>query len=193
MDGSKSGVVPRTCLSKNALKPRPQNGPPGRPGQGPMTPVRPNGAPRPMTPQGRNSPAPFAQAPRPLTPTGRGPSNPSAPPFAQVPRPASASPAGRQRAASNAGPAPYIAYVPNGQPQNRAVSQPRSMSPGPYGAAGLKPSARPENTRRRSQSVSMIDTNKAVAGSPPAVLSPLGQMPARKPVGGMASPPAPTS
>jgi hypothetical protein len=176
MDGQRSGVVPRTCLSKHPLKPRPQNGPPqGRPqARGPPA-------------SGRSSPAPYAQAPRPLTPTGR--SSP-APPYAQPPRPASpygqgrpaspyghpSSPMTRPRANSNA--SPYIAYQPQG----------RSMSPGPYGAGQMKP-PRPDVSRARSNSLGQVTpkVNSPPIGSSP--LAPLNQVPARKAIGGAASPP----
>lgn len=177
MDGSKSGVVPRSCLSKATLHARPANVPrqglPTRPGapRGPA-PNGPGAIPRPLTPGGgRNSPVPGGRAspgpgsmvPRPLTPTGR-----NAPaPYAQQPRTMSpvAGP-GRARANSNA--SPYVAYQPMG----------RSMSPGPYGAGGLKPTPRPRNLRRRSKSVSEMADIKASGAAP----SPL--MPARKPVAG---------
>jgi hypothetical protein len=177
MDGSKSGVVPRSCLSKAPLQPRSANAPrqglPTRPSpqRGPA-PNGPGSIPRPLTPGGgRNSPVPSGRAssrpgsmvPRPLTPTGRN----SPAPYAQQPRPMSpvAGP-GRARANSNA--SPYVAYQPTG----------RSMSPGPYGAGGLKPTPRPQNLRRRSKSVSEMADIKASSAAP----SPL--VPARKPVGG---------
>lgn len=178
MDGSKSGVVPRSCLSKAALQQRPANAPrqglPARPGpqaRGPQ-PNGPGDIPRPLTPGGgRNSPVPGGRAstgpgsmvPRPLTPTGRN----SPAPYAQQQRQMSpvAGPS-RARASSNA--SPYMAYQPTG----------RSMSPGPYGAGGLKPTPRPDNARRRSKSVSEMADIKASGAAP----SPL--IPARKPVGG---------
>lgn len=178
MDGSKGGVVPRSCLSKAPLQARPANLPrqglPARPGpqaRGPG-PNGPGVIPRPLTPGGgRNSPAPSGRAspapgsmvPRPLTPTGRN----SPAPYAQQPR--SMSPvAGPGRARANSNASPYVAYQPTG----------RSMSPGPYGAGGLKPTPRPQNLRRRSKSVSETVDMKASSAAP----SPL--MPARKPVGG---------
>jgi hypothetical protein len=168
MDGSKSGVVPRSCLSKAALQARPTNGPrqaiPTRPaGQARGPPPRsPGGIPQPLTPGGgRNSPGPNSpMVPRALTPTGR--NSPAA--FAQQQRSASQ---GRPRASSGA--APYVAYQPTG----------RAMSPGPYGAGGLKPTPRPENQRRRSKSVSQVGDIKpqSPTGSVPRPL-----MPSRKPV-----------
>ena len=182
MDNSRSGVVPRTCLSKSPLKPRPQNAP-STPRSGNAPSFAPGAqTPRPLTPgSGRNSPAPFAQAARPQTPTSRN----SPAPYAQPPRPSSpytgrpespygsrtASPMGRARAGSNA--TPYVAYNPNG---------PRSMSPGPYGAGGLKPTPRPDNLRRRSNSVGTVPADLSKVAAAPAK-SQLSQMPVRKPVG----------
>ncbi|KIW05646.1 uncharacterized protein PV09_03514 [Verruconis gallopava] len=176
MDRSQQGVVPRTCLSKNTVKPRqgpPPQGYPGGPGpRGPNSPMRgPGGsgpvpygqAPRPMTPQGRNSPAPYGQPGRPMTPQGR----PMTPTGRNSPAP------GRPRAQSNAGPAQYTAYAPQG----------RSMSPGPYLQG---PPARPdEASRKRSNSTSNMGNVQ-----PPKPLSLTAGVPAssvsRKPVPGQA-------
>jgi hypothetical protein len=195
MDRSQQGVVPRTCLSKNTVKPRqgpPPQGRPGGPGpRGPNSPqmrgppglygqpprpMTPQGPPRPMTPQGAPRPMTPQGAPRPMTPQG-GRNSPA--PYAQPGRPMtptgrnSPAPMGRPRAQSNAGPAPYQAYAP----------QARSMSPGPYGAPGLmKPPTRPdEATRRRSNSMGSMGNTQSVKP-----LSPTNSMPsvARKPVPG---------
>jgi len=161
LDGSRSGVVPRSCLSKAPLKPRPTNGPsPNRP---PIRGPPPPGAiPGPLTPGGgRNSPVPGVQVPRPLTPTGRN----SPAPYAQSPRPMSPA---RPRARANSNASPYLAYQPQG----------RSMSPGPYGAGQLKPTPRPDMNRRRSKSVSQLsDASSTVIPAPLQTLT-------RKPVGG---------
>ncbi|KAF2421854.1 hypothetical protein EJ08DRAFT_490121 [Tothia fuscella] len=196
MDRSQQGVVPRTCLSKTTVKARPAgpapqgrpNGPPrGSPQmRSPGGPMGPSGhnSPRPMTPQGRpdppsgrNSPAPYPGGR--ASPAFGGRASPA--PYAQAPRPLSPAgrPAGRARAASNA--SPYAPYNPNQ----------RSQSPGPYGAGQLKPTQRPENQRRRSNSMSnMAPPNM---GSPPtssplsaSSIPPLSQIPMRKPVPGQA-------
>lgn len=53
MDRTQQGVVPRTCLSKMPVKPRPQGPPPMRPDGRPMTPTGPPGMmPPPLTPTG---------------------------------------------------------------------------------------------------------------------------------------------
>lgn len=216
MDRSQQGVVPRTCLSKHVIKPRPTGQPQTRPG-GPKSPG-PRGpppqqqmrgpptarnSPSPYSPgNGRNSPAPYGQAQRPMTPTGRSSPAPgraspspyndhggrnSPAPFAQVPRPLSPGgrPAqgGRARAATNS--SPYVAYQPTG----------RSMSPGPYGAGQLRPTERPENQRRRSNSMSNITrspnspptTSPLSASSTSRLAQPVSQIPVRKPVPGQAS------
>ncbi|TID22300.1 hypothetical protein E6O75_ATG11094 [Venturia nashicola] len=195
MDRSQQGVVPRTCLSKQMVKPRPNpnnsgrsGAPPSqlpRPSQGPRGPG-PNGNPQMRGPgphmmagNGRNSPAPFAQAPRPLTPTGRGA------PFAQAPRPMS--PAGsrqgqRSRAMSNA---PYRAYQPGPGPQGPNGQQQRSQSPGPYGPPGMmRPPPIKDNNRRRSNSMSNIAPGSAHTGNAPMVRKTPSL--ARKPVPGQA-------
>jgi len=175
MDRSQQGVVPRTCLSKNSVKPRPgpppqQRGPPRNGPNGPNSPMRgppPQG--RPMTPTGgRNSPAPFQQAPRPMSPAG-GRNSPA--------------PGGRARAGSSAGApgAAYAAYAPQG----------RSMSPGPYGAPGgmMPPPSRPDAASRpRANSLGSAGA-QAPQLPPVKPLSPQSSSAggvARKPVPGMA-------
>jgi hypothetical protein len=182
MDRSQQGVAPRTCLSKNTVKPRqgpPPQGRPGAPGPRGANSPQMRGPPgRPMTPQsGRNSPAQFAQSGRPMTPNGRN----SPAPFAQPGRPMTPtgrnSPApGRARAQSNAGPAPYQAYAPQG----------RSMSPGPYGLPGMQPPSRPDAASRgRSNSMSNMGNGNLPPVKP---LSPTSAAPgvSRKPVPGQA-------
>lgn len=185
MDRSQQGVVPRTCLSKNAVKPRPppnqqpprgpglRGSPPrgmnGPPPNGPLAPqpLTPTGGsfPRSGPPNGRNSPGPSSRnSPgsnsRPMTPTGHG--FPPAP-FGNASRP--------QSSGGQAG-------------RTRSGSVPRSMSPGPAG------SARNADQRRRSNSMSNIMSPNAGSrrNSPPG-MSPLGQgsmlpVPTRKPVPG---------
>lgn len=113
MDRSAQGVVPRTCLSKHPVKPRPQSPRPGP--NGPNGPMRGPGAP------------PFAQSPRPHSPSGGrnspGPRNMSPAPYAQSPRPLTPN-GGRGRGNSN--PAPFA--NPNG----------RSASPAPNGGSKLR-------------------------------------------------------
>ncbi|KAF2402399.1 hypothetical protein EJ06DRAFT_337759 [Trichodelitschia bisporula] len=196
LDRSQQGVVPRTCLSKNPVKPRPnpnqqqQNRPRGPPPQNRGSPSGPapfaNPVPRPLTPTGRKSPAPFQQAPRSMTPTGRN----SPAPYAQPPR--AMTPTGnRPRAASNA--SPYMAYNP----------QARSMSPGPYGSGQLQTPQRPEPNRRRSNSMGQLSQPQLPAVASPVsamnspgpsspqshIVSPIGSVITRKPVPGQ-SPPA---
>lgn len=77
MDRAAQGVVPRTCLSKQPVKPRPQS-----PNRGPRGPQMP-GSGRNSPSQGRMSPGPYAQAPRPLTPTSGRPRANSNAPFVQ--------------------------------------------------------------------------------------------------------------
>ncbi|QDS78120.1 hypothetical protein FKW77_004321 [Venturia effusa] len=213
MDRSQQGVVPRTCLSKQMVKPRPNpnnsspsgfppSAPPQqpRPGQGIRGPG-PNGSPQMRGPgpqvsgNGRNSPAAFAQIPRPLTPNGRNSPAPhqgqggraSPAPFAQGPRPMS--PAGgrqgqRSRAMSNA-PA-YRAYQPGSGPHGPHGAQQRSQSPGPYGPPGMMPPPIKDNSRRRSNSMSNIAPGSApnvAAKSPMMTKAPSL---ARKPVPGQA-------
>ncbi|TKA83105.1 hypothetical protein B0A55_00889 [Friedmanniomyces simplex] len=71
MDRSQQGVVPRTCLSKLPVKPRPQ-GPPSQSLNGPpMSPTGPPGmTPRPLTQTGRDRTGSSAGIERPSTPTG---------------------------------------------------------------------------------------------------------------------------
>ncbi|KAE9970229.1 hypothetical protein BLS_008158 [Venturia inaequalis] len=212
MDRSQQGVVPRTCLSKQMVKPRPNpnhpspsGAPPSappqqpRPGPGPRGPG-PNGkpqmrgpGPQMMSGNGSNPPAPFAQVPRPLTPTGRNSPAPyqgqggraSPAPFAQAPRPMS--PAGgpqgqRSRAMSNA---PYRTYQPG--PQGPNGQQQRSQSPGPYGPPGMmRPPPITDNNRHRSNSLSNVVPRSApiVAGDAPMVTKTPSLT--RKPVPGQA-------
>ncbi|KAF2664602.1 hypothetical protein BT63DRAFT_93490 [Microthyrium microscopicum] len=182
MDQSKQGVVPRTCLSKHPIKPRPASPgrgsprapPPGMRGPGgpppfaqPPRPHSPGGAasgrasPSPY-PNGRNSPAPFANG-------GRNSPNPgrmSPGPFAQAPRPLTPTGQGaRPRANSNA---PYSNYNANM----------RSQSPGPMGPNGAS-RLRQQQSRPRSQSTSNL------VGPPPSKIpAPVGAVPTRKPVPG---------
>ncbi|KAK5727964.1 hypothetical protein LTR17_012271 [Elasticomyces elasticus] len=72
MDRSQQGVVPRTCLSKLPVKPRPQGPPQGSNGRpiSPMGPPAPGMTPRPLTPTGRERTGSSAGIERPSTPTG---------------------------------------------------------------------------------------------------------------------------
>lgn len=98
MDGSQTGVVPRTCLSARPVKPRRGPPPSGFDGPGPRgpPPMRPDG--RPMSPMGR----PMSPAGRPMTPNGR-----------------SMSPAGTGRSMSPG---------PGGPPRFYSAGRPRSPS-----------------------------------------------------------------
>ncbi|OXV09771.1 hypothetical protein Egran_02466 [Elaphomyces granulatus] len=145
LDGSKEGVVPRTCLSARPVKPR-SPGPRGPPMMGP------NG--RPMSPAGgRFSPVPMGPPPmrppvgpprfypdgRPVTPTHHGF---PAPPRLQQGRP------------SSPGPRQFPDFPrPLSPGQGDRFPQQRSMSPGPYGRPGMQrpPVIRAE--RKRSSSV----------------------------------------
>lgn len=141
MDGSVTGIAPRTCLSARPLQPRrppgPGQGPPrgGPPIMGPngrpMSPAGarpPNGAGpprfyqdgRPMTPSGTRSMSPGpSEMPRPLTPGGSSrPSSPS--PSAGRARSNSNRPivqAGPSPLAPPTGPLPSTPVQPNDQPQ----------------------------------------------------------------------------
>lgn len=179
MDRSQQGVVPRTCLSKHAVKPRP---PPGQDPRGPPRNSPPRGPPRgppPMGPPGgRNSPGPFGPPGpgRPMTPTGRNSPGPNGmPPMALFGNP------GRPGSPGMRGP-------PGPGGRARSGSVPRSMSPGPYGSGG-RPQMAPGDTRRRSNSMSQLmgGAPGSRRNSPPG-FSPLGQgqsnfsRPQRKPV-----------
>jgi hypothetical protein len=166
MDRSQQGVVPRTCLSKNTVKPRqgpPPQGRPNGPPNGQRGPPPPGFQPgRPMTPTGRNSPAPYGPGPqgRPMTPNG-----------------GRNSPAPGQGPRNGPGPAPYAAYIPQ-----------RSMSPGPYGAPGgmAPPPSRPDAaSRQRSNSLGSAPPQQQGPVQPVKPLSPQSSV-ARKPVPGVA-------
>ncbi|KAK1816001.1 hypothetical protein LTR12_009598 [Friedmanniomyces endolithicus] len=70
MDRSQQGVVPRTCLSKLPVKPRPQGPPPHGLNGPPMSQIGAGMTPRPLTPTGRDRTASPAGIERPSTPTG---------------------------------------------------------------------------------------------------------------------------
>ncbi|KAF2157065.1 hypothetical protein K461DRAFT_10090 [Myriangium duriaei CBS 260.36] len=93
MDRSKQGVAPRTCLSKMALKPRP-NGPP--PGMAPL---------RPQSPGMRNfSGPPSAGLRDPLYPAPLSPSMPNMNVSSGMPQNSNSPPGGRQRSYSQSQP-----------------------------------------------------------------------------------------
>ncbi|KAJ9627049.1 hypothetical protein H2203_003509 [Taxawa tesnikishii (nom. ined.)] len=183
MDRSQQGVVPRTCLSKLPVKPRPQ-GPPGAQGH----PMSPSGGPdvcrpsNPPAPNGCVSPGPQSpMLPKPLSPNvnGHGPQQraPTSPPTQ----------AGRQRSRTLTNASPRAGSHGNQQ---------RAMSPGPYMSVP-KPQL---NTRRRSNSMGQIMTPGQMSPTKPAplninfstpsltnlVLPSAGGVPARKPVPGQA-------
>jgi hypothetical protein len=135
MDRSKQGVVPRTCLSKHPVKPRPSSpargnprGPQGMRGPPPLGPPPFAQPPRPLTPgSGRNSPGPSSYNNGRASPGpngGRMSPSPYQPSSSAVPRPLT--PTGGRNGPRN--PAPYA------QP-----GAGRSMSPGPYGGSRLRP------------------------------------------------------
>lgn len=104
MDRSKQGVVPRTCLSKHPVKPRPAS--PGQRGPPPPRGAPPPGIRNPAS--GSSSPGPRSMSPAParaLTPTGGRDRSGNNAPYAQSPiRSQSPGPHGgsRLRSESNA-------------------------------------------------------------------------------------------
>jgi len=157
MDRSQQGVVPRTCLSRHPVKPRP-SGPPPQSRQH-ASPPRMRPAPsgnafaqaRPLSPStGHNSPNPFASP----MPSGR--NSPS--PYGSQPQTPTGLPTGRPRAQSNV--SPYTGH-------------PRALSPGPYSAGNLQPMV-PVEARRRSNSMGQLQ------------MVPSSAVPVRKPVPGRA-------
>jgi hypothetical protein len=174
MDRAAQGVVPRTCLSKHAIKPRPAS--PGPRGPGPRGPGM----------RGPGGPPPFAQPPRPRSaasgrnsPTpypgsGRNSPGPRAmSPGANTPRPLTPTQGGRGRSSSNVPPSSY----------NPAM---RSQSPGPNGGSRLRPQESGPS-RRRSNSMGQVNgaRNESSAGNVGSKIpTPVGQVPTRKPVPG---------
>lgn len=155
MDRSQQGVVPRTCLSRHPVKPRPTGPPPQTRGQH-ASPPRMRPAPagnafaqaRPLSPStGRNSPNPFASP----MPSGR-----NSPPHSSQSQTPTGLLTGRPRAQSNV--SPYTGH-------------PRALSPGPYAIGNLQPMV-PVEARRRSNSMGQLQTGPGSA------------VPMRKPVPG---------
>lgn len=191
MDRSAQGVVPRTCLSKHAVKPRPASPSGGRPQGPPMRNGMPGGPPpfaqppRPhsaasgrnspggrMSPTGRMSPGPGRMSPAPGRASGRN----SPAPYAQAPRPLT--PTGRARANSSS--APFIAYQPHA----------RSQSPGPNGGSRLRPQeSSPAVQRRRSNSMSQVNGTSGLKKEDSPAPAPLSKIPT---AGGVARKPVPT-
>jgi hypothetical protein len=189
MDRSAQGVVPRTCLSKHPVKPRPASPSGGRPRGPPMRNGAPGGPPpfaQPPRPHssasGRNSPGPGRMSPAPgrMSPTsGRmspGPGRNSPAPYAQAPRPLT--PTGRARANSSS--SPFVAYQP----------QARSQSPGPNGGSRLRPQeSSPAVQRRRSNSMGQVSGTSGLRNENTTAPAPLSKIPTaggvtRKPVPG---------
>jgi hypothetical protein len=192
MDRSAQGVVPRTCLSKHPVKPRPASPSGGGPRGPPMRNVAPGGPPpfaQPPRPHssasGRNSPGPGRMSPAPgrMSPSpgrmspapGRASGRNSPAPYAQAPRPLT--PTGRARANSNS---TFIAYQP----------QARSQSPGPNVGSRLRPQeSSPGVQRRRSNSMSQMGGTSGLRKEDTAAPAPLSKIPTaggvpRKPVPG---------
>lgn len=181
LDRSQQGVVPRTCLSKNPVKPRQ-----GPPRQGPPGPPRMRSPPN----NGPNSPSAMhggVPQPRPLSPANNGRSSPHPPALSPAngrmsPAPRSMSPGPRQMS-----PGPHQMGPPQGRARAHSnapyAGKPRSMSPGPYGG-GPQMAPPPQMGRPRSNSASQI----ARRGSPPgpSPMNPNAPMPTRKPIPGQA-------
>ena len=216
MDRSQQGVVPRTCLSAQPVKPRPigPNGPkpngrpslpPGGPPNGPprgqgMGPPRGLGSPgprpgsgsRPQTPTG--APAPggvvFPTPPRPMSP---GPRVLAMPPHPMSPTLHSGrnSPVTMQQQQQQPRSPRQFAQQRMPSPQFHGQQPPRSLSPGPY-AAYRRPSV--PDARRRSNSTGGASAIRA--GDSAKRMSPLSSddatapaplnLPSRKPVPGVA-------
>lgn len=195
MDRTQQGVVPRTCLSKHPVKPRTgplRQGPPPPGMRGPpiRSPMGPGGIPqpRPLSPaSGRNSPHPPALA------HNNGRMSPG--PRAMSPGPRQMSPPmqGGPRSRSNSNAPQY------GPPRERSNSNapyagpPRSMSPGPYGGGPQMAPPPQMEGRPRSNSAGQPGPRRGPAAPGPSPMNPnvasspvTGQMPARKPVPGMA-------
>ncbi|KAF1816280.1 hypothetical protein P152DRAFT_116627 [Eremomyces bilateralis CBS 781.70] len=209
MNGSKQGVVPRSCLSKTPVKPRagpPPNGPPRgpppqnmRPGPGPIP--GPGAFPHPPSGRnspGRNSPGPFPGSPgvpRPLTP-GSGRNSPGPAPSHRPMTPPGGRPRGRPQS-------PGLQHMNQHGPRPRANSnaapfnayQPRSMSPGPYGGgpAQQRPQMQTDNRRRSNSTSQLAGAAPAPGGPGPSPMNPISiapptaaAVPQRKPVPGVA-------
>jgi hypothetical protein len=155
MDRSKQGVVPRTCLSKHPVKPRPAS-PGNRPN--PRGPPPPGMRGPPGAHSGRNSPAPGRNSP--------GPRSMSPAPYAANSRPLTPT-QGRERSGSNA---PYA--------QSPGM---RAQSPGPHGGSRLGPQQR---NRAESTGQSSGLRNAQTPPSRIPVTANGAPVVARKPVGG---------